>query len=95
MTVESAMRRIRDADNVRSDRDVRDQQYEMYRKTLEALVAIDEDDENEGVTVVTEWIVDQIETHGERPNSRAVRQRARQFCQNNGYDIPDDSWLVA
>lgn len=95
MTIDSALRRIREADDTRTDRDVRDQQYEMYEKTLKALEEIDEDDENEGVAVVTAWIIEQIETAGDRPSSRSVRRRARQFCRNNGYDLPDDSWLVA
>lgn len=95
MNVTTAMRKIADVDNLAADEpDDREQQHEMYRKTLSALVEIDADDENEGVTVVTNWIIDYIKETGERPSSKAVRERAREFCEHNDYELPDDSWLV-
>lgn len=95
MNVTTAMRRIADADEATVlDSADREQQHEMYRKTLSALVDIDADDENEGVLVVTEWIIDQVEETGKRPSSKAVRRRALKFCEHNGYELPDDSWLV-
>jgi hypothetical protein len=93
MNVRSALRRIAAVDASVTEKDDLEQQYEMYRKTFEALEDVDADDENEGITVVTEWIVDQIETTGERPSSKAVRHRATEFCRNNGYEGRDDSWL--
>lgn len=93
MNVKSALHSIAEVDDSVTEKDDLEQQYEMYRKTFEALEDVDADDENEGITVVTEWIIDQIETTGQRPSSKAVRQRATQFCRHNGYDIPDDSWL--
>ena len=94
MNVTTAMRRIADADTATVEASAdREQQHEMYRKTLSALVDIDADDENEGVTVVTEWIIDEIEETGERPSSKAARRRARDFCENNGYELSDNSWL--
>jgi len=93
MSVRSAMRRIRDADDSRTAADNREQQHEMYEKTLRALEDIDADDDDEGVAVVANWVVDRIEATGERPDSGAVRRRAREFCRNNGYEVPADSWL--
>jgi hypothetical protein len=93
MNVTSALHRIADVDDSVTETDDLEQQYEMYYKTFEALEDISADDENEGIAVVTEWIIDQIETTGKRPSSRAVRQRATKFCRNNRYEIPDDSWL--
>lgn len=93
MTVKSAMRRIKDVDDSLTETDDREQQYEMYRKTLSALADIEADDDDEGIAVVTHWIIDQIESTGERPSSKAVRRRAREFCRKNGYDIPVHSWL--
>lgn len=93
MRVESAMRRIASVDASVRQTDDRDQQHEMYLKTLRALEDIESDDNNEGVTVVADWIVDQIESTGERPASKAVRRRARTFCESNDYTIPSDSWL--
>ena len=95
MNVTTAMRRIADVDKATvvgaADRE---QQHEMYRKSLSALVDVDADDDDEGVLVVTEWIIDEIEETGERPSSKAVRRRALEFCEHNGYELPDDSWLV-
>lgn len=95
MTVDLAMRRIRAADESLTDTDDREQQHEMYRKTLHALEDIEADDDDEGVAVVTDWIIEQIESDGERPGSKAVRRRATEFCRKNGYDVSDDSWLGA
>lgn len=95
MSVESAMRRIREVDTSLAEPDDKEQQHEMYRKTLRALEDIAADDEDEGITVMTNWIIEQMEQTGERPSSKAVRRRAREFCQNNDYEIPDDSWLGA
>lgn len=93
MSVRAAMRRIAEADRARRNEDDREQQHESYEKTLRALAEIDADDNDEGITVVTEWIIEQIETEGTRPSSRAVRRRAREFCENNGYEVPNDAWL--
>lgn len=93
MTVESAMRRIVAADDSLTETEDREQQHEMYRKTLRALEDVEADDDDEGIAVVSAWIVERIETTGKRPSSKAVRRRAREFCQSNGYDVPDDSWL--
>lgn len=41
----------------------RDQQYEIYEKTLNPVNDIDADDD-EGVAVVTNWIVEQLEETG-------------------------------
>ncbi|USZ68773.1 hypothetical protein NGM10_03315 [Halorussus salilacus] len=93
MTVESAMRRIEAADDSRTDADDRQQQYEMYRKTFRALEDIEPDDDDEGIAAVADWIVERLETDGERPGSREVRRRARKFCERNGYDVSDNDWL--
>lgn len=93
MSVDSAMSRIRATDSSRMTAEDREQQHEMYRKTLEALEDVTPEDEDEGLTVVTDWLVEQLEETGERPSSKAVRRRAREYCRNNGYAIPDDSWL--
>jgi hypothetical protein len=93
MSVESAMRRIVSVDNSITETDDREQQHDMYRKTLRALEDVEADDNDEGITVVRDWIIEQIESTGERPSSKAVRERAREYCRNNGYELPDDSWL--
>ena len=87
------MRRISEADDSRTETDDREQQYEMYRKTFRALEDVTPEDDDEGVTVVADWIVEQLEENGERPGSRQVRRRAREFCEHNGYDVSDNDWL--
>lgn len=61
----------------------------MYEKTFRALEDITPDDD-EGVTVVAEWIVEQIRTNGERPSPRAVRRRTGQYCRENGFEVGND-----
>jgi hypothetical protein len=67
-------------------------QYEAYEKTLRMLEDIDGDDDDEGIAVVTDWLIEQIGTKDQRPSSRAVRKQATKFCRENGYRVRDDSW---
>jgi hypothetical protein len=48
-----------------------------------------------GSEVVTDWIVEQMETTGKRPGSRAVRRRAAKFCRSNGYPAATTSGSVS
>lgn len=96
MSVESALERIAEAETAEGRRDDdREDQYEAYEKTLRALEDVTPEDDDEGVTVVTEWIIERMQSSGERPSSREVRQRARKFCRENGYEVGDDDWLGA
>ena len=70
-----------------------DQQHEMYEKTLQALEDVTPDDDDEGLWVVTDWIIEEIRATGERPNSRAVRQRAQRYSRENGHPIRNSDWL--
>jgi hypothetical protein len=92
-TVAAAMKRIVEANQKLADDDRLGSQRRAYEKTLRALKAIDADDDDEGIEVVTDWIVEQIAEKGERPGSRAVRRRAAKFCRTNGYEIRNDEWL--
>ena len=60
-----------------------------YERTLQTLERTDED----GVAVVSDWIVEQIRTEHSVPSARAVRRQAATFCRNNGYNVPDDTWI--
>lgn len=60
-----------------------------YERTLRALEEVDET----GVAVVADWIVERIRAHHSVPSARAVRRRAATFCRNNGYTVPDDTWI--
>lgn len=96
MSIETAIERITEAESSDGMRDDdRDDQYEAYERTFRALQDVTPDDDDEGVVVVTDWIVEQLHSTGDRPSSRAVRQRARKYCQQNGYEIGDNDWLGA
>ena len=94
-TVAASMKRVVEASDGLKDRDRLHSQYDAYEKTLVALADIDADDEDEGVAVVTDWIVEQIAEKGTRPGSRRVRKRAAAFCREQGFEVRDDQWLGA
>jgi len=68
-------------------------QRDAYEKTLDELESIDEDDDDEGVRVVGDWLVERIADDGTLPGSRSVRRRAAAFCRENGYQVRNDEWL--
>ncbi|AGN02257.1 hypothetical protein L593_11570 [Salinarchaeum sp. Harcht-Bsk1] len=93
-TVASAMRRI-DAASKAAGVERMESRRSAYEHTLHELAEIDADDDDEGIEVVTDWIVEQVEETGSLPSSRRVRHRAATFCRSNGYPVPVDSWLGA
>lgn len=96
MSIETALDRITKAESeAKLPDDDRAQQHEVYEKTFRALEDVTPDDDDEGISVVSEWIVEQIQANRERPSSRAVRRRARKYCQENGHEIGDNDWLGA
>lgn len=92
-TVATAMKRIVEASDTIQNVELRGSQRETYEKTLRELEAIGADDDDEGIQVVTDWIVEQIHDKQSLPGSRAVRRRAAKFCRANGYQIRNDEWL--
>lgn len=71
------------------------ERQDTYKKTLRSLENVDADDEDEGIAYVTAWLVEEMRERERLPKSRKVRQRATQFCRDNGYEVRDDSWLGA
>lgn len=92
-TVAAAMKRIVEAADALQNADFGRERRQTYEKTLRALEDIDEDDEDEGIEVVTDWMVARISEKGALPGSRDVRRRAAKFCRANGYQVRDDEWL--
>ncbi|WP_135667108.1 DUF5789 family protein [Halorhabdus rudnickae] len=92
-TVAAAMKRIIEASDDLQDADFGGSRRDAYRKTLQALAAIEADDDDEGIDVITEWIVDRIDETGKLPGSREVRREAARFCRSNGYEVRVDEWL--
>lgn len=94
-TVARAMKRIVEAGDTIQNAEFSRSKREAYERTLRALAAKDETDEDEGLTVVTDWIVERIHETETLPKSRRVRNRGAKFCRENGYTVRDDEWLGA
>jgi len=92
-TVAGAMKRIVEASETLSNVTLDGSQRDAYEKTLDELQAIDADDDDEGVRVIADWIVERIRDDETLPGSRAVRRQAAKFCRANGYPIRNDEWL--
>lgn len=90
-TVAASMKRIVEAKQG-PDRDRFGSQRRAYEKTLRALAAVDADDDDEGVTAITDWIVGELR-EGNQPSSRNVRRRGATFCRERGYQISANDWL--
>ena len=92
-TVAAAMKQVVDAVAELRHDPLDDSKRAGYEKTLRALKAIDADDEDEGVAVIRDWVVEQIRDRERLPDSRAVRREAAEFCRANGYEIRKNDWL--
>ncbi|WP_436906608.1 hypothetical protein [Halosimplex marinum] len=92
-TVAAAMKRVVEAAGEHQSAEFGSSQYEAYERTFRELRAIDAVDDDEGIEVVADWIVERIREDESLPGSRAVRRRAAKFCRSNGYEVRNDEWL--
>ena len=92
-TVAAAMKRVVEASTTLDNPTFSWSQRKAYENTFEELEAIDGDDDDEGIRVVADWIVERISEKERLPSSRAVRREAATFCRANGYQIRSDEWL--
>jgi hypothetical protein len=92
-TVATAMKRIVEASETLPNASLSESQRTAYVKTFRALRAIDAVDDDEGIEVVADWIVERIREKGKLPGSRDVRRRAAKFCRAEGYEVRNDEWL--
>lgn len=92
-TIAVAMKRILEvSDRLPGDK-LQGSQWDAYERTFQELQEIDAVDEDEGIQVVSDWIVERIQEKGELPGSRDVRRRAAEYCRANGYEVRNDEWL--
>jgi hypothetical protein len=91
-TVGAAMKRVVEASRQLRNERLAESQREAYEKTFRALAAVEADDEDEGIRVIADWVVERLE-EGRAPGSRDVRRQAAEFCRANGYPVRDDEWL--
>ncbi len=91
-TVASSIRRVVEAADA-GDLEFGNGQLDTYRKSFVALQEIKEDDGDEGVEEIADWIVDRVEDGRGLPGSRAVRREAANNCREKGYTVSIDDWL--
>lgn len=94
-TVAAAMKRIVEASDRLQNVEFGWTQRKAYELTFREMETIDPDDDDGGIVVVADWILERLGDNGQLPTSRAVRRRAAKFCRANGYQIRDDEWLGA
>ncbi len=92
-TVAAATKRVIEASETLPNRDIPWSQRKAYETTFRGLEAIDADDDDEGIRVISDWIVEYIRDKERLPGSRDVRRQAAKFCRANGYQIRTDEWL--
>ncbi|WP_313694440.1 hypothetical protein [Halorarum halobium] len=92
-TIAAAMKRVVEASETLPNEELGRSRREAYEKTLRELKAIDADDEDEGISAITDWIVERIRDEEALPGSRAVRRQAAKFCRANGYEVRNDDWI--
>lgn len=92
-TVAGAMKRVVEAAGEHQSAEFGTSQRRAYEKTLRALAAVDADDDDEGIDVVTDWLVERIREKETLPGSRAVRRQAAAFCRERGHQVSSNDWL--
>ncbi|MFC5135747.1 MULTISPECIES: hypothetical protein [Haloferacaceae] len=92
-TVAMAMKRVVEAGDGLPNAEMSRSQRDAYERTFRELAAIDADDDDEGIRVMADWIVERIDDRETIPGSRDVRRRAAKFCRANGYEVRNDEWL--
>lgn len=92
-TVAAGMKRIVEAKDALPGAELSESQREAYERTLRELRAIDAVDDDEGITAITDWIVERIREKEKLPGSRDVRRQAAKYCRRNGYEVRNDEWL--
>lgn len=92
-TVARAMKRIVEACEDVQGESLDGSQWDAYERTFQELAAIDSVDENEGIPVIADWILERIHEKDSLPGSRDVRRRAAKYCRAHGYAVRNDEWL--
>jgi hypothetical protein len=92
-TVAAAMKRVIEATKTLPNTDLPWSQRKAYEMTFQELKAVDADDDDEGIQVISDWIIEHISDKEKLPDSRDVRRQAAKFCRTNGYQVRNDEWL--
>ncbi|APE94990.1 hypothetical protein HSR6_0528 [Halodesulfurarchaeum formicicum] len=92
-SIATALKRIVEETDTIQGASLTGSQLETYEKTFLELKAIDAVDDDEGIPVLRDWILESLRENGELPGSRGVRRRAADYCRENGYEVRNDEWL--
>jgi hypothetical protein len=92
-TIAAAMKRVVEAARTAEGDGFGTSQRKAYERTFRELQAIDAVDDDAGIDVIADWIVERIAETGATPGSRDVRRRAAKFCRSQGYTVGNDEWL--
>lgn len=92
-TVAVAMKRVIEAIETLPKAGLPRSQRKAYQMTFQKLKAVDADDDDEGIRVISDWILGYIDNKQRPPGSREVRRQAAKFCRTNGYRVHSDEWL--
>lgn len=92
-TVAGAMKRVVEACESYQGAELRGSQRDAYERTFRELREIDVLDDDEGIGVVADWVVDRLEAKGALPGSRGVRRQAATVARTAGYEVRNDEWL--
>jgi hypothetical protein len=92
-TIAGAMKRVIEAVDTLPNAELSESQRDAYERTFLELERIDIGDDDEGITVIGDWIVERIHDTEKLPGSRDVRRQAAKFCRSNGYEVRNDEWL--
>ncbi|EMA28654.1 DUF5789 family protein [Haloarcula japonica] len=92
-TIAGAMKRVVEAAGEHQSATFGTSQRDGYERTFRELRTIDADDDDEGIEVIADWIIERIHEKETLPGSRDVRRRAAEFCRSNGYSVRNDEWL--
>jgi hypothetical protein len=92
-TAATAMKRIAEASESLADGGPTRSQRDAYERTFAELAAIDAVDDDEGIPVIADWIVERIREKEKLPSSRGVRREAAKYCRSNASQVRNDEWL--
>lgn len=92
-TVAAALKHVLEASDTPDGAKLKGSQYDAYERTFQELRDIDAVDGDEGISVMTDWILERLENKGKLPGSRDVRRQAAKYCRSTGYSVRNDEWL--
>jgi len=92
-TVAKAMKRIVEEVSARDGVSLTSSARKDYEKTFREFERIEAVEADEAAQVLADWVIDRVRETGSLPDTRAVRQRAADYCRDHDYAVADEEWL--